>query len=288
MTIYTPSQADKKPTTDAEEPEVVTEPLTGEKKEKEALEAVIINNHYNDGRAILLQARRRSAFMHMLLALIILGVLALGAIGSVVLYRHLNKKVYSGRCGNEFFDVTYHDALEGPQDDVPKDYVDEDIAVCPVENYEEMHTGRFDEVQETYVIHDFMVNYTALIDHEKRRCYITAIRSSILRPGDFVLQIRERSPFGTVLRTVVFREDYVMVIPDHFSRPFGKRIVDACFHYDTYKLEPYVTGVAKRDVSELTQKHGPGKLVGTYAIFSNNVTHQQLYKIKVYEPVQLQ
>ncbi|GFR73264.1 integral membrane protein 2B-like [Elysia marginata] len=293
MTIYTPSQADKKPAQDAQEPEVVTdtEPLTGEKKEKEAFEAVIVNNQYNDGRAILLRARRRSAFMHMLLALIILGVLALGAIGSVVLYRHLNKKVgsqvYAGRCGNEFFDVTYHETSMRLDDEVQKDYVDEDIAVYPEANYEELHTPRFDEVQETFVLHDFVVNYTALIDHKQRRCFITTIRNNILRPDDFVIQVQQRTPFGSILQTVVIRENYVMVIPDHFNPPFGKRIYEACFRYETYRLELYVNGVMKRSALGMTEKHGLGEQVGVYAVFTNNATHQQLYKIQVYEPMQL-
>ncbi|KAK3779165.1 hypothetical protein RRG08_037227 [Elysia crispata] len=285
MTIYTP-QADKKSANDVE-PEVVTEPLTGEKKDKEALDADIIDNHYNDGRAVLLRAKRRSTFMHMLLALIILGVLALGAIGSIVLYRHLNKKIYTGRCGNEFYDVVFHDGLEAPQDEGQNDYVCEEITVNPEEKYEELHTPRFDEVRETFVLHDFVVNYSAIIDHELRRCYITKIKSNILRPDDFVFQIQEDTSFGSVLHTVVFREDYVMVIPDRFTRPIGKRIMEACFHYDTFKLELYVDNMMKRSLSGLAKKHTLDEPVATYAIFTNNATQQNLYKIRVHEPKKL-
>ncbi|RUS81820.1 hypothetical protein EGW08_010412 [Elysia chlorotica] len=229
--------------------------------------------------------------MHMLLALIILGVLALGAIGSIVLYRHLNKKVYTGRCGNEFYDPVFHEGLDTSQaqartsrSQVLNDYVDEDITVCPEEKYEEIHTPAFDEVRETFIVHDFVSNYTAIIDHEARRCLVRTIRQDIVGPNAFVLQIEEKTPFGLRVSTTVVRQDAI-IKTWNYPRPYGKRIAEACFRYDFFTLELYFHGMKKRSPTRRSQKAALGKPVGTYAVFTNNATHQTLYKIRVFEPV---
>ncbi|GFN78678.1 integral membrane protein 2b-like [Plakobranchus ocellatus] len=282
MTIYTPSQADKKPGKDLVEPEVVTEPLTGERKDAEAVAA----NVENDTRIIYLRAKRRRAFMHMLLAIIILVVLALGAITSVVLYRHLSKKVYSGRCGNVFYDTSYHDSLQAPEpaadETVPMECVVEDFVVSPGEDYEELHTPQFDEVRETFVLHDFTVNYTAFIDHERELCFIIALKTSIVRPQQFVTQIEEFSDGGVKLQTLVLHESFGM-IPVTLFEIYGRRIYDKCSSYGVLFAESYAISIEKRSVSGPSQRQNLGKLLGTYAMLTNNATHQQLYKIKFYE-----
>ncbi|XP_059178662.1 integral membrane protein 2B-like isoform X2 [Physella acuta] len=276
MTIYTPSQGEKKPDKDVSEPEVVTEPLTSFKDEEEAaLDNQVQVNYF--------QRKRRTYCIHLLLIIFILVVLACGAIGATVFYKHLNKRVYSGVCGNIYIDTQYNRSLDrfigDALEDQPMDYVEERIQVSEVDLYEELYTPRFDEVRENLVWHDFARNFSVIIDREVRMCYVMKLNRSIIAPPRDLIDLVDKLMSGYYLpKARVIRENYHMVQPRLSDlSTLGPRIASKCGEYATYWLEKFVGGVVKRSVKEIIDDKK------TYAVLSNHIDHQEIYKIIVHD-----
>ncbi|KAK0061042.1 integral membrane protein 2B [Biomphalaria pfeifferi] len=230
MTIYTPSQVEKKPEKGSTEPEVVTEPLTSFKDEEDGVDVSArppLVNYF--------QKRRRTFCIHLLLTIFILVILACGAIGAVVFYRHLNKKVYTGVCGN--FYIGGDDTLNEPQK-----FVQEEVKVTG--QLEELQVPRFEEVKPNVVLHDFYRNYTTIVDAESHNCYVMKLNRSLIAPPKDLIDLMEKLMAGYYqTKAKVIRENYRPVLPA-VNDPiiFGSDINSKCYKYNTYRLEKYVPG----------------------------------------------
>ncbi|CAL1546618.1 unnamed protein product [Lymnaea stagnalis] len=256
MTIYSPSQSEKKPEKGTPEPEVVTEPLTSFKDEEEGAYDVASKplqvNYF--------QRKRRTFCIHLLLTIFILVILACGAIGAVVFYRHLNKKtieqVYSGVCGNLYFDESYHNRLPEPMAFTnDEDFFEEKIESSDVEMYEQLITPSFDEVQSHLVWHDFSRNYTAIVDQHNQVCFIMKLNRSMIAPPRDVIDLIEKLLSGYYMpKAKVIRENYRPVQPPMVDlSPLGSRITSKCSSFKTFWLEKFVSGVVKRSLKEVVE-----------------------------------
>ncbi|BFZ06039.1 hypothetical protein BsWGS_09078 [Bradybaena similaris] len=292
MTIYTSVQTEKKADKDALVPEVVTEPLTGCKDDAEVDDVAVATKVV---RVNYFQGSRRSFCIHVLLTVMVLVILACGAIGALVFYRHLNKKVYSGVCGNVYFDTIYHaksDAMSESvhmaaeyRDTTQMDYFEEGIEVSEVDLFEQLYTPQFDEVQENYVWHDFSRNYTAIIDHHLRHCYVMKLnRTAIAPPKDLIDLVAKLMSGYYMPKARVIRENYHMIRPPLSNlEPLGKRIYTKCARYDTFWLEKIHgrVSVMKRSVDGQVdmRRHQNSIQTHTYCMLSNFPDHQEIFKI---------
>ncbi|CAG5114681.1 unnamed protein product [Candidula unifasciata] len=292
MTIYTSVQTEKKPDKDILVPEVVTEPLTGGKEDGEGDEIAV---GIKVVRVNYFQASRRSFCIHVLLTVMVLVILACGAIGALVFYRHLNKKVYSGVCGNVYFDTIYHAKSEAMSESVhmaaefrdttQMDYFEEGIEVSEVDLFEQLYTPQFDEVQENYVWHDFSRNYTAIIDHHIRHCYVMKLNRTAIAPPKDLIDLVDKLMSGYYMpKAKVIRENYRMIRPPLSNlEHLGKRINTKCSHYETFWLEKFQNRVMKRSVSYLPLLATNGPLIHTHCMLSNFADHQEIFKIFIHD-----
>ncbi|XP_005109291.1 uncharacterized protein LOC101864560 [Aplysia californica] len=297
MTIYTPGQADKESKNTAD-PEVVTEPLTSFKEDD--YEADLAPKLV---RVTYFPRNRRTFYIHLLLTVMVMVILTCGAIGAVVFYRHLNKKVYTGMCGTRFYDPEYHElrgdvvdaellqdqAPQSPHSPQPQamykahyvmDFMEEGIEVSRVEQYEEMHTPSFDEVRENTVWHDFVSNYTAIMDRRLERCYIMRLDRANIAPPSDILDLLEKLMSGYYMKSaVVVRDNYRLVKPAlEDLAPFGNRIRAKCGSYESFWMEKFVGGVSKRSA----EYGAPDEKTLVYAVLGNYIEHPQIFKIIVH------
>jgi len=295
MTIYTPGKIDKDSNIDP--PEVVTdasEPLTCEKKDD--VEAPVVLNP-KLVRVTYFPRNRRSFCVHLMLTTMVMIILACGAIGAVLFYRHLNRQVYSGRCGVRYSDPAYQELRAGMtedfEDEIPEPVVaevpqglaiqrtsykmgvfEEAIEVSRYDEYEQLSVPFFDEVRESIVFHDYRANYTAIIDRQLGRCFIMPLNRTAIAPPSDVLDLLEKLMTGYYMKeATVYRHRYRMVRPSlEDLSPFGSRIQEKCGNFRSNRLEKFVSGVFKRsaDAADVTLAYG---------IVSNHATHQEIYKI---------
>lgn len=308
MTIYTPGKVDKESKDDC--PEVVTtdsEPLTGFKdKDCEAvISKPVLRVTYFP------RNQKRTFCVHFVLTVMVLIILACGAIGSVIFYRHLNRKVYSGVCGVRFSDPEYQQLMmvdEGDDILYPTDvatpkapqqiidryerkkpqpgvvgkssfysmgFTEEGMEVSEVEQYEFLHMPYFDEVRETTVWHDFKTNYSAIIDAELGACYIMPLNRSAIAPPHNIIDLLAKLMSGYYMKSAeVIHQPYKVVkqLPD--LTDFGSRIMNRCEGpgYESFLVERFVSGVFKRSA---------GKALA-YSMMSNFVDNPKVYKIYIH------
>lgn len=293
MTIYTSVQTEKKSEKDVLVPEVVTEPLTGYKEDEEvdviAVATKVVRVNY-------FQASRRSFCIHVLLTVMVLVILACGAIGVLVFYRHLHKKnSFSGVCGNVYFDTIYHAKSEAISESVrmaaefrdttQMDYFEEGIEVSEVDLFEQLYTPQFDEVQENYVWHDFSRNYTAIIDHHLRHCYVMKLNRTAIAPPKDLIDLVDKLMSGYYMpKARVIRENYRMIRPPLSNlEPLGKRIYTKCSRYDTFWLEKFTGRVMKRSVSYQPLPSHDAPFIHTHCMLSNWPDHQEIFKVFIHD-----
>ncbi|KAH9512771.1 Integral membrane protein 2B [Bulinus truncatus] len=269
MTIYTPSQVEKKPEKGSTDSEVVTEPLTSFKDDDDTGVEVVAKSL----RVNYFQKKRRTFFIHLMLTIFVLVILACGAIGAVVFYRHLNKKVYNGVCGNLYYEERGEPLIEPEY----SSYVEEKAKVY--DTLEELSVPKFDEVRPNIVLHDFYRNFTTIVDSESHSCYVMKLNRTLIAPPKDLIDLLQKLMTGYYQpKAKVIRENYKAVTPavDDLS-VFGPDIAAKCSMYNTYKLEKFVSGVAKRSVKEITEDSY------TYALFSHSVDHPVIIKLTVFE-----
>ncbi|XP_041354585.1 integral membrane protein 2B-like [Gigantopelta aegis] len=262
MTIYKLAATEKKAEKDAE---VLHEPLTGEKDELELDVATpkLVRVTYGQHRA--------RTYVNLCLIITALIVLGSGIIGAVFLYKHLAHRNIIAKCGVTYFDEVYHSQanfLRGG-DDVPNahepgydyqnegvDFFEEDVEVSEVQGFERLTIPRFDECEETVVWHDFIKNYTAIVDHLHETCYVMKLNRTLIAPPKDMIDLISKFQHGEYLPKVdVLREMYQVVTPAVGNlKALGPFIMRECYWYETYRLEKFVKGVYKRS-AEKTEKH---------------------------------
>ncbi|KAL5005191.1 hypothetical protein ScPMuIL_018647 [Solemya velum] len=237
MTIYKFLQSEKKTDKPVDDPEVVTEPLTNKKADSECA-AVPRTIHVS------YRPRRSRTCLNLFLILVALLVLSAGVIGGVYLYKHLSHKVFRGRCGVEYMDESLY-----PDSD-RLHYMEEDIEVSDGK-YERIQIPKFDECEDALVLHDFEKNYTAIVDHDDRRCFVMRLdRRLVAPPTDLIDLISKVNSGYYIPKAEVVRQKFrVMTPPLDDIRYLGPYILRECLGYHTYELERMVGDgwIEKRD-----------------------------------------
>lgn len=122
-------------------------------------------------------------------------------------------------------------------------------------DYEKILVPTIGDTRKATILHDFNINYTAIIDKEQGFCFLLPLnRSLVLPPKDFWDLLLKLKNGYYVPDTNVVRERYRVVTPAirDFS-DYGVYIAEECRVFDTYKLakEGEPIAMAKRSVCEL-------------------------------------
>lgn len=131
----------------------------------------------------------------------------------------------------------------------------EDVQVID-DQLERIHMPSFKDFRETMILHDFQKNYTAIVDYDKRSCYIMKLdRVKVTPPKDWIDLIQKFATGYYMPRADVLRKQYRVTLPALEDISFlGRYIEKECLYFQTYTMERMVGDhfIAKRDVSGLS------------------------------------
>jgi len=195
---------------------------------------------------VFLQQRRRRSLW---LLLICLGLLVVLLLGSICLYKRMAEE----REKREFFcGVRYHDDAQAFMERMLGEF-EQNIEIDDA-GFEKIMVPTIGDTRRATILHDFNINYTAIIDKEQGHCFLMPLnRSLVLPPKDFWDLLVKLNNGYYVPHTNIVREDYRVLTPQitDFTE-YGTQIAGECRVYDTYKLarEGEPIAMAKRSVCE--------------------------------------
>ncbi|XP_061171597.1 integral membrane protein 2B-like isoform X2 [Saccostrea echinata] len=135
---------------------------------------------------------------------------------------------------------------------VPYD-LSEDVQVID-DQIERIHMPSFRDFRDTMILHDFQKNYTAIVDYDKRSCYIMKLdRSKVTPPKDWIDLIQKFATGYYMPRAEVLRKQYRVTLPALKDISFlGRYIEKECSYFQTYTMERMVGDhfIAKRAAGE--------------------------------------
>lgn len=131
----------------------------------------------------------------------------------------------------------------------------EDVQVID-DQVERIHMPSFKDFRDTMILHDFQKNYTAIVDYDKRSCYIMKLdRVKVTPPKDWIDLIQKFATGYYMPRADVLRKQYRVTLPALKDISFlGRYIEKECLYFQTYTMERIVGDhfIAKRDVRGLS------------------------------------
>lgn len=131
----------------------------------------------------------------------------------------------------------------------------EDVQVID-DQVERIHMPSFKDFRDTMILHDFQKNYTAIVDYDKRSCYIMKLdRVKVTPPKDWIDLIQKFATGYYMPRADVLRKQYRVTLPALKDISFlGRYIEKECLYFQTYTMEKMVGDhfIAKRDVRGLS------------------------------------
>lgn len=148
---------------------------------------------------------------------------------------------------------------------------DESSAKINVPDFKDGRRGRF--------IHDFKQNQSGIIDSEGGRCFIMPLdRQTVLPPKSLYDLLTKMWDGYYNIDTDRVRKNMRVVTPQLTDlSTISPRIAKECMNMNVYMLEQFVSGVFKRDISEVTD-------AGKFAEFSGKgIVEFDLVNIKQIE-----
>jgi len=139
-----------------------------------------------------------------------------------------------------------------------------DLETNQFESFElpEIFSGRY--------MHDFKVNYTAIIDGMSGVCFILPLDRTVIPPPTTIFDILEKMRRGTFdIDYNEIRKTYRVMGPQlETLDAFGFFIPRACSDKKTFRVEQMTTPILKRSVNEIKSKFGEfiGRNIVTYNI----------------------
>lgn len=131
----------------------------------------------------------------------------------------------------------------------------EDVQVID-DKVERIHMPSFKDFRDTMILHDFQKNYTAIVDYDKRSCYIMKLdRVKVTPPKDWIDLIQKFATGYYMPRADILRKQYRVTLPALTDISFlGRYIEKECLYFQTYTMEKMVGDhfIAKRDVRGLS------------------------------------
>jgi integral membrane protein 2B len=285
MTILTATLTDRKE--DIPPPEVVSDYALLIDNERNASKvpgmftsstpaAMVVNVPPVSGIDSIIRRRQRSVW----LTLVSLFVLVAIILGCICMYKNLlsAQQMYAGRCGVRYHErltsSSYADRQYGSGQMMDGEFA-EDVEIGE-DGYEKIMTPTIGDIRRATVLHDFNVNYTAIIDKEQAHCLLLPLnRSMVLPPRDFWDLLVKLKTGYYVPDADVVRENYRVVTPaiEDLS-PYGVYIKSECRYFHTFRLvrddEPIA--MSKRSACEFVgQKYTLGDAGRDKLLFFNIV-----------------
>lgn len=215
------------------------------------------------------QQKKRCCF-NFFLILLAMMVLAAGIVSGIYLYKHLSRKIHTGKI--QFSVDQPHAEPEKssqkdsgmmepyvPNTDKPRnrhpfqsDFLDHRINWEPVKieqdvevdekTYEKIHMPKFGIFRETLVLHDFTKNYSGIVDFDEKACYVMRLdRDKVTPPRNWLDLLRKfQSGYYMPKASVLKREYRVVGGPITDVSQYGLYIENECKNFNTYWLEKKV------------------------------------------------
>lgn len=213
---------------------------------------------------------RSKRLVNLFLLIIALLVLSAGIIGGVYLYKYMQHRHRVSRVSVQYQDDKPKTGMQA----APNTYVtmEEDIDIRLDESLERIEVPRFDECRQSVILHDFHMNYTAIVDTEDQECFIMELNRKEMSPPKSLADIIKKYASGYYMpRLDVVRREYQVIMPALKDAKFaGEAIALECAHFDVYKLQ-------KREPIPVIEVHF--KYVKTYGFSDlHNVIKDSIYK----------
>lgn len=132
-----------------------------------------------------------------------------------------------------------------------KDDESDSYADIKIPDFRDGRQGRF--------IHDYKNNQTTIIDADANRCFVYPLDYETTVPPKSMMDIFTKMQTGYYLPdTNVLRKKMRVVIPEleHDDDFIAPRTAYLCSNMKIYRLEPFVSGVFKRSISDKIDQHG--------------------------------
>jgi hypothetical protein len=126
----------------------------------------------------------------------------------------------------------------------------------------EIFSGRY--------MHDFKVNYTAIIDPMGGFCFILPLDRTVISPPRNIFDIFTKMRDGTFdVDYEEIRQDFRVGFPIESFEGYGSFIPRACSDKRTYRLEHITNPILKRDTSAVEGKEKYGEYTGKFLVRYN-------------------
>lgn len=148
-----------------------------------------------------------------------------------------------------------------------------DLEMNDFETFElpEIFSGRY--------MHDFKVNYTAIIDSMGGFCFILPLDRTVISPPRNIFDIFSKMRDGTFdVDYEEIRQDFRVGSTIESFEGYGSFIPRACSDKRTYRLEKSTIPILKRDTDAVTRKEKYGEYTGKYLVRYNIVNLKEASK----------
>jgi integral membrane protein 2B len=242
-----------------------------------------------DAESMVFNRPQFTCIKSVILFLISIIVMMMGVLGGYTLYRMFapgygsrhyhavcdipysnfsNARLHSGFNDMEFSLKSIFDS--DPTDDQMDDLLsmnyfreEVELGTADEENYAKINVPDFKDGRRGRFMHDFKKNQSAIIDTTANRCFIMPLdRETTLPPKSFLdLMKKMGTGYYNIDTERVRRNMRVVTPPISDLSLISERIANECYDMKVYMLEPYVSGVFKREAVILTDS-------GKFAEFS--------------------
>ncbi|XP_048744402.2 uncharacterized protein LOC125657704 isoform X2 [Ostrea edulis] len=151
----------------------------------------------------------------------------------------------------------------------------EDVQVID-DQIERIHMPSFKDFRDTMILHDFQKNFTAIVDYDKRSCYVMKLdRMKVTPPKDWIDLIQKFATGYYMPRADILKKQYRVTLPALKDISFlGRYIEKECIYFSTYNMEKVVGNhfIAKRAAGDSHSYYG------YYEPRSNSFVRMELFK----------
>jgi len=165
-------------------------------------------------------------------------------------------------------------------DTIKKKWFKEEVEVKDddSDSYTDIKIPDFRDGRRGRFIHDYKNNQTTIIDEDAKRCFVYPLDYETTLPPKSMADIFMKMQSGYYFPdTNVLRKKKRVVIPEleHDDDYISTRTAFVCNKMKIYRLEPFVSGVFKRSISDKFNEHAvfaeyAGKQIVTYDFMNLN------------------
>jgi len=224
MTIFKTNLNGQKPPK-PEEQQQTTAPLP---LKKDAEDGVTYSHRYSSTRA-------PKKLLKVCVAAAALTLIMIAICGGIYLYRMHKAHKFEGWCGVKYIDDEVY-----PEKSGKRGFFREHINVDG--NYEKIQVPKFSENNPAVILHDFGLNFTAIVDEDNSRCFVMPLDRKNITPPKGIVDLMTKMLSGYYLPDArVVRHRFKVIEPpvSNVNR-LGSFIAGYCHLYDTYMLKKII------------------------------------------------